>query len=159
MGPIKELQWLLDEEGNTPNNSESSPQYIPQASIPPEKSKHIDRNMPFDDETDTEYVIGDNVEYNGIKYRVEDYDNTKKTVDLVNPTGDDKVITVSTSQVNKIDTPGETTITTTIQGNDDDDLEVLKSKEKEQEQEQDKNEDDKKQSGGTHTIKINTAPF
>ena len=155
--PIKELQWLLDEEGNTPNNSESSPQYIPQASIPPEKSKHIDRNMPFDDETDTEYVIGDNVEYNGIKYKVEDYDNTKKTVDLVNPTGDDKVITVSTSQVNKIDTPGETTITTTIQGNDDDDLEVLKPKEEELEEGEIK--EDKKQGGGTHTIKINTAPF
>ena len=113
--------------------------------------------MPFDDETDTEYVIGDNVEYNGIKYKVEDYDNTKKTVDLVNPTGDDKVITVSTSQVNKIDTPEKTTITTTVQGNDDDDLEVLKQKEDKKEENEKK--EDKKQSGGTNTIKINTAPF
>jgi len=111
--------------------------------------------MPFDDETETEYIIGDNVEYNGIKYEVEDYDNTKKTVDLVNPTGDDKVITVSISEVNKIDTPRETTITTTVQGNDDDDLEVLKPEEEKKEEE----EKDKKQSGGTHTIKINTPPF
>ena len=152
---IKDLQWLLDEHGNTPNTSETSPVYIPHASTPPEKGKHIDRNMPFDDETETEYIIGDNVEYNGIKYEVEDYDNTKKTVDLVNPTGDDKVITVSISEVNKIDTPRETTITTTVQGNDDDDLEVLKPEEEKKEEE----EKDKKQSGGTHTIKINTPPF
>jgi DNA-directed RNA polymerase II subunit RPB2 len=54
--PIKELQWLLDEDGNTPNTSETSPKYIPHASTPPEKDfKHTERDMPDDeDEEDIE---------------------------------------------------------------------------------------------------------
>jgi DNA-directed RNA polymerase II subunit RPB2 len=54
--PIKELQWLLDEDGNTPNTSETSPKYIPHASTPPEKDfKHTERDMPdHDDEEDIE---------------------------------------------------------------------------------------------------------
>ena len=158
--PIKELQWLLDEDGNTPNTSETSPKYIPHASTLPEKDKDINLSPTFDTKETTdelEYVIGDTVEYNGIKYEVNNYDVEKKTVDLINPTGDDKVITVSTSEVNKINTPEETKITTTVQGNDDDDLEVLKPKEEKKEEEKEKEKD--KQSGGTHTIKINTAPF
>jgi DNA-directed RNA polymerase II subunit RPB2 len=144
--PIKELQWLLDEDGNTPNNSEASPQYIPQASTSVEN--------------ETEFVIGDNVEYNGIKYEIEDYDIIKKTVDLVNPTGKEgNSITISSSEVNKIkDKKDDIKITTVIKGDDDDDLQLLKP-EKPDETSDEKEEDKKKQSGGTHTIKINTAPF
>ena len=155
--PIKELQWLLDEDGNTPNNSEASPQYIPQASTLTEKGNLSSTFDTKDTTKEPEYLIGDNVEYNGIKYEVQDYDTAKNTVDLINPMGDDKVITVSTSEVNEIDTPDQTTITTTVQGNDDDDLEVLKTKEPEKEP--DEKKDDKTQNGGTHTIKINTQPF
>ena len=157
--PIKELQWLLDEHGNTPNTSETSPKYVPHASTPPEKD--INLSPAFDTKATTdevEYAIGDTVEYNGVKYTVKNYDIEKNTVDLLNPTGDDTIITISTSEVSPIENPENVKITTIVQGDDDDDLQLLKP-EKEKTEELEEKKENKSGGGGTHTIKINTAPF